>query len=106
MREKCVPQKSSESGTILGPPRNSLCSKSNNWTSSSVDSALHGESSEELIDAVRHNILAKVSKNQDLYDPRDLDRVRENEWAVKRFLLDRKGNVEEATDMLNETLIW
>jgi hypothetical protein len=42
----------------------------------------------------------------DLYDEEDVDRIRQNDWYVKRFLLARRRNVDEAFDMLRNTLRW
>lgn len=58
-----------------------------------------------LVDKVRESILSKFDAHPNEYDPRDVDTVKRQEWAVKRFVLDQK-DVEAATHALHESLTW
>lgn len=62
--------------------------------------------SAEAIAKVREMFEAELAKNADAYHPVDIERVRNEEWQVKRFLLASKDNVDEAFAALCQALQW
>ena len=48
----------------------------------------------------------RYAQEPDLYDPRDIDKVRLNDWTVWRFLRTEKYNMESAFDKLDKCMRW
>lgn len=53
-----------------------------------------------LIDSVKADFLREYEKEPDLYDNRDIERIRKNDWYVKRHLLYRKCDAKKSLDLL------
>ncbi|CAG2162973.1 unnamed protein product [Oppiella nova] len=66
----------------------------------------HSNKSGELVIQVRQRFLEDYTNNPDVYNEEDVERIRTNDWYVKRFLLARRRNVDEAYEMLRNTIRW
>lgn len=62
-------------------------------------------SSPESIAEIRKRFEEEVAKNPDKYHPIDIERVKTEEWQVKRFL-DDKPSVDEAFEALCKAMQW
>ena len=60
----------------------------------------------EAIGRLRALFEVELTKNPDLYHPVDIDRVRTEDWQVKRFLLEKEGNEPAAFQALLSALQW
>lgn len=59
------------------------------------------------LDEVGDKIVAIINENPELYDERDVIKVKaDNSWFLKRFLLDKDGKVPLAVDGLQKCLNW
>ncbi|KAI1278382.1 Motile sperm domain-containing protein 2 [Halotydeus destructor] len=69
--------------------------------------AVKTNKSADLVRQLRSRFLEEYEKNkdEDMYDPRDLVLI-EDDWYVKRFLLARNRNVDQAYEMLVSALRW
>jgi hypothetical protein len=54
----------------------------------------------EVIAKVREILNAEVEKNPNDFDPDDIERFRNSDWTVTRFLLRKKGDINEAAKMM------
>lgn len=59
----------------------------------------------EMVREVREFVLNEYAKNKDEYDPEDIERIKNDDWTVERFVRRRK-TVKESAEMLNNTLKW
>ena len=50
----------------------------------------------EVVAKVREIIQVELEKNPHDFDPEDIERFTKSDWTVTRFLLRKKGNIEEA----------
>jgi hypothetical protein len=48
----------------------------------------------------------EVNLNRELYEEEDVERVMSNDWVIERFIIDRKGDLEQALERLKETMRW
>lgn len=62
--------------------------------------------SAESIATLRQKFEDEVSENPSLYHQVDIERVRTEEWQVKRYLLAKKNNEAEAFDAMIKALQW
>lgn len=69
-------------------------------------STQHSNKSAQSVQQIRERFFEDYQNNKDLYDENDVNRIRENEWYVKRFLLARRRNVGEAFEMMRNTMRW
>lgn len=60
----------------------------------------------EVIAKVRAILAAEVEKHPDEFDSDDLERFQNSDWTVTRFLLRKKGNIENAGQMMINCLKW
>lgn len=59
------------------------------------------------IEKLRDSFLStRYGPQPDLYDQRDIDKVRASDWSVWRFLRTEKYNFEAALDRLDKSLRW
>lgn len=57
----------------------------------------------ELIAECRRLVLEKVDQNPDLYEPEDVQRFKESDWLVTRYILRKRGDVKAASEMVLAT---
>lgn len=60
----------------------------------------------QLLSRREATLTSKFFLGADLYDDIDIERLRNSEWFVKRFLLASRRNANEAFEMLKITLAW
>lgn len=60
----------------------------------------------ELIIRLRNEFLSKAEQNLADYDECDIERVKHNEFTVKRFLLWNKLNYEKSFQQLDNCMKW
>lgn len=61
----------------------------------------------EELNYVRSKFLESVAiENEDLYDQVDIERVKSHDWTVQRYILDRDHKLDDAVEMLKETMKW
>jgi len=61
---------------------------------------------DHAIEDVRNRFIAEVQVNRDLFDAKDVDSVKSDEWTVKRYLLQKKGNLDDATKSMIDSMKW
>lgn len=61
---------------------------------------------QHLIDELRNRFLAEYSTNHDQYDEEDVNDVRNKDHTVRRYLISRKSDVDEALKMLVNAMKW
>jgi len=59
----------------------------------------------EVIEKIRTSFLALVQENSDKFHPADVERVKENDWWIERFVLVNKSE-EAALKALVKTMEW
>ena len=62
--------------------------------------------SPQELDEVRKRFLQEYEENPDLYDPIDVERVKTDEWTIKRFLGFKKSNIDESVQALISNMKW
>lgn len=60
----------------------------------------------ELITIVREIVLQKIDQHPHLFNSIDVDRVRQDDWFVNKFIIYRRRDVHCAVDSLIATLKW
>ncbi|RWS30241.1 Motile sperm domain-containing protein 2-like protein [Leptotrombidium deliense] len=60
--------------------------------------------SAELVKELREKLLSEYNPKDDLYDFEDIQRVQEDDWFVKRFLISKGRNVDAALSMVKNSL--
>lgn len=60
----------------------------------------------DKINEIRRRFEKDLLFNSSAYDPIDIERVRSEEWQVRRFLLAANGSTEKAYQKLTEALSW
>ncbi|XP_074600680.1 motile sperm domain-containing protein 2-like [Brevipalpus obovatus] len=69
---------------------------------------VHG-SDEDLtgsVEKVREMFLQEAQENPNFYDPIDIDRVRTDDYTVRRFVQNQRGDVEKGFNMLMSAMKW
>jgi len=64
------------------------------------------EVSAELVAQLRDKFLAESNNNSTEYNTEDIEAIKTNDWKVKRYLLAKKGNMDEALKMLITSMKW
>lgn len=62
--------------------------------------------SAEAIANLRAKFETELSANGSEYHPIDIERVRTEEWQVKRFIMDNEGNEDKAFSELIRVMKW
>ncbi|XP_053212540.1 motile sperm domain-containing protein 2-like [Panonychus citri] len=62
--------------------------------------------SKPLVDKIRSTVMEIYSSEPETFDPIDIERVKTDDWYIKRFLLSQSKNVKSATNMLIDSLKW
>ena len=62
--------------------------------------------SSAAVQELRHKILEVIQKNPELYYEKDVERLKTNEWPIRRFLNHQKMNSEKAFEALDKSLKW
>ncbi|RWS08580.1 motile sperm domain-containing protein 2-like protein [Dinothrombium tinctorium] len=62
--------------------------------------------SQEDIQIVRDRFLLDYKENEALYDHVDVQRVKDDDWSIKRFLFYTKMSTKEAGDLLIKSMRW
>ena len=60
----------------------------------------------EIVCKVRQNFLQDYDQNQELYFVGDVEKIREDDWYVTRFVLRNKKKVDASVDMLKNSMRW
>ena len=71
-----------------------------------MESLLETVNNPIIVDKVRERLVSEMTAHSDLYDECDLERVRSNDWVIKRFLLVMKGDVENAFVAVRDAMKW
>ncbi|RWS27732.1 motile sperm domain-containing protein 2-like protein [Leptotrombidium deliense] len=58
------------------------------------------------VEKVREMFLAIYENNEELFDERDVNKVKTDEWTVLRFLKDKQNSEKQALDALVEAMKW
>ncbi|XP_054159375.1 motile sperm domain-containing protein 2-like [Oppia nitens] len=66
----------------------------------------YSNKSGQLVIELRQRFLEEYDNNRDLYNDEDVDTIRTNDWYVKRFLLARRRDVDQAFHMIRDTMRW
>ena len=59
-----------------------------------------------LVSKVRDKLENEFKTHPDLYDACDLDRLRDNDWYIRRYLLATRLDVENAFVMARDAMKW
>ncbi|CAL1285107.1 unnamed protein product [Larinioides sclopetarius] len=59
---------------------------------------------DELIMQLRSRFFDELRSDEDLYHPDDIERVKDNDWFIGRYLLHMEKDVDKAFHMLTESL--
>ncbi|KAF8764047.1 motile sperm domain-containing protein 2-like [Argiope bruennichi] len=59
---------------------------------------------DELITQLRSRFFDELRSDENLYHPDDIERVKDNDWFIGRYLLHMEKDVEKAFNMLTESL--
>lgn len=79
---------------------------SSSYASNNQSSSKHTNKSKPLVDKIRSIIMEMYSDDPELFDPIDIERVKVDDWYIKRFLLAQDRNVKSASNMLVGSLKW
>ncbi len=60
----------------------------------------------ELIIKVRENFLERYEENKEFYDEIDVEKIKNNDWSVWRFLRPEKYNPDSALEKLDKAMQW
>lgn len=64
------------------------------------------EKAKETIEKVREIVLQEIGKDPESFDPPDVERVRQDNAYIYRFVEDRYGKADDAAKMLSDALRW
>jgi hypothetical protein len=64
------------------------------------------EELQELVIKVRDLFIEDYDQNKELYFEGDVEKIREDDWYVTRFLLRNKRKVDQSVDMLKNSMRW
>lgn len=64
------------------------------------------ENCDHLVESVRKTVLSRVKLNPECYDEEDIERIKTNDWCVRRFVLYHKGDEKVALEQLDKSLKW
>lgn len=64
------------------------------------------EIADTLISELRARFLSQSTTNQDQYDEKDIDNIRNNDVILRRFLQAKNANVDEALKMMITAMKW
>ena len=59
-----------------------------------------------ILDKIRERLVSEMTTHSDLYDECDLERVRSNDWAIQRFLMINRGDVEKTFIAVRDAMQW
>ncbi|GBM19060.1 hypothetical protein AVEN_236890-1, partial [Araneus ventricosus] len=59
---------------------------------------------DELITQLRSRFFDELRSDEELYHPDDIERVKDNDWFIGRYLLHMEKDVDKAFHMLTESL--
>ena len=64
--------------------------------------------SNKMIEDLRNNFLKRVDKNPELYYVEDVERVKRNDWTVRRFLYNykTKPDLSKGLEALDKAMKW
>lgn len=60
----------------------------------------------ELCEELRKRFLAEVKESPDLYEEADVEKLQSDDEYCRKFIRHKKGNVDNAFEMLKEALAW
>ncbi|OTF76811.1 major sperm protein-like protein [Euroglyphus maynei] len=61
---------------------------------------------QNLVIQIRNRILSESGENSCLYEPEDLEQIKNNDWQIQRFLLECKLNTDHSYEMLRNAMKW
>ncbi|CAG2109853.1 unnamed protein product, partial [Medioppia subpectinata] len=59
-----------------------------------------------MVTELRQKFLEIVSKNPELYYDKDIDKIKSDDWSLKRFLNQNKCNEEKALESIDKAMKW
>ena len=64
------------------------------------------EELQQIVIKVRESFLEEYEKNKELYYEGDIEKIKEDDWYVTRFILRNKKKVEPSVEMLKNSMQW
>jgi len=64
------------------------------------------DSEKQLISQLREKFLIEANKQIELYYSEDIEKIKNNDWSVHRFLLSSKGDVDDGLNRIINAMKW
>lgn len=60
----------------------------------------------DFVNQIRESFLNRYEKNKELYDEMDIQKIKKDDWTVRRFLRSENNNSVKALEKLDKAMKW